>query len=87
MNSVEELCTLIGSRISWGRGEDASSLDADTPLLEMGLVDSLAIMEIVAALHKEAGITLPDTEIVAANFRTPKALWAAIEDLSGEGRK
>ncbi|MEV6673586.1 acyl carrier protein [Streptomyces sp. NPDC051162] len=87
MNSVEELCTLIGSRITWGRGEDAGSLNADTPLLEMGLLDSLAIMEIVAALDKEAGITLPDTEIVAANFRSPKALWVAIENLSGEGRK
>ncbi|MER7916671.1 MULTISPECIES: acyl carrier protein [unclassified Streptomyces] len=87
MNSVDELCTLIGNRITWGRGQDARSLDADTPLLEMGLVDSLAIMEIVTALHKEAGIVLPDTEIVAANFRSPKALWAAIENLSGEDRK
>ncbi|MFD7528654.1 acyl carrier protein [Streptomyces sp. NPDC059849] len=84
MNSVEELCTLISSRITWGRGEDPQSLNADTPLLEMGLVDSLAIMEIVTALDKEAGITLPDTEIVAANFRTPKALWTAIENLTGE---
>lgn len=86
MNSVEELCALIGSRITWGPGEDASSLTADTPLLEMGLVDSLAIMEIVAALDKEAGVTLPDTEIVAANFRSPKALWTAIESLAVEGR-
>ncbi|MEQ6027781.1 acyl carrier protein [Streptomyces salinarius] len=86
MNSVEELCALIGSRITWGPDEDASSLTADTPLLEMGLVDSLAIMEIVAALDKEAGVTLPDTEIVAANFRSPKALWAAIESLAVEGR-
>ncbi|WP_329585128.1 acyl carrier protein [Streptomyces sp. NBC_01005] len=84
MNSVEELCSLISSRITWGRGEDPQSLNADTPLLEMGLVDSLAIMEIVTALDKEAGITLPDTEIVAANFRTPKALLAAIENLTGE---
>lgn len=53
----------------------------------MGLVDSLAIMEIVSALDAEAGITLPDTEIVAANFRTPNALWAAIERLGAEGGK
>ncbi|MFA3876201.1 acyl carrier protein [Streptomyces sp. MMCC 100] len=86
MNSVEELCALIGSRITWGPGEDASSLTADTPLLEMGLVDSLAIMEIVAALDKEAGVTLPDTEIVAANFRSPRALWAALESLAVQGR-
>ncbi|TDT39825.1 acyl carrier protein [Streptomyces sp. BK208] len=86
MNSVEELCDLIGSRITWGPGEDAGSLTADTPLLEMGLVDSLAIMEIVAALDKEAGVTLPDTEIVAANFRSPRALWAAIGNLAAQGR-
>ncbi|GAA4084614.1 MULTISPECIES: acyl carrier protein [Streptomyces] len=87
MNSVEDLCTLIARRITWGRGEDPQSLNADTPLLEMGLVDSLAIMEIVSALDAEAGITLPDTEIVAANFRTPNALWAAIERLGAEGGK
>ncbi|WP_407552373.1 acyl carrier protein [Streptomyces sp. Pv4-95] len=86
MNTVEDLCTLIGRRITWARGEDPQSLTPDTPLLERGLIDSLAIMEIVAALDKEAGVTLPDTEIVAANFRTPKALWAAIGALAGEGR-
>ncbi|MCT9087450.1 acyl carrier protein [Streptomyces sp. ASQP_92] len=84
MNSVEDLCALIARRITWGRGEDPQSLNADTPLLEMGLVDSLAIMEIVSALDAEAGISLPDTEIVAANFRTPKALWVAIERLRAE---
>ncbi|MEU8965269.1 acyl carrier protein, partial [Streptomyces sp. NPDC048491] len=84
---LASLCTLIARRITWGRGEDPQSLNADTPLLEMGLVDSLAIMEIVSALDAEAGITLPDTEIVAANFRTPKALWAAIERLGAEGGK
>ncbi len=87
MNSVEDLCALISSKITWGRGEDPQSLTPDTPLLELGLLDSLAIMDIVAALEKDAGIALPETEIVAANFRTPKALWVAIEDASGGGRK
>ncbi|MFJ9418884.1 acyl carrier protein [Streptomyces sp. NPDC101227] len=81
MNSVEDLCALIGSKITRGRGEDPQQLTADTPLLEMGLLDSLAIMEIVTALDAGPGIALPDTEIVAANFRTPKALWAVIQSL------
>ncbi|MFG2093698.1 acyl carrier protein [Streptomyces sp. NPDC048612] len=81
MNSVEDLCTLISSKITWGRGEDPQQLTADTPLLEMGLLDSLAIMEIVSALDKEHGLALPDGEVVAANFRTPKALWTLIESL------
>lgn len=79
MNSVEDLCALIHSRITWARGEEPRTLAPDTPLLEMGLLDSLAIMEIVAALEKQAGITLPETEIVAANFRTPAALWSVVD--------
>ncbi|MFF5125712.1 acyl carrier protein [Streptomyces syringium] len=85
MNSVDDLCVLISSKITWGRGETPARLAPDTPLLEQGLLDSLAIMEIVAALDKEAGIALPDTEIVAANFRTPQALWSAVEDHRATG--
>ncbi|MGG2463961.1 acyl carrier protein [Streptomyces sp. RGM 3693] len=87
MNSVEDLCGVIGSKITWGRGEDPQQLAADTPLLEMGLLDSLAIMEIISVLANEHGVELPDTEVVAANFRTPKALWAVIEGLSAGAAK
>ncbi|MFF7729516.1 acyl carrier protein [Streptomyces sp. NPDC008001] len=81
MNTVEELCTLISSKITWGRGEEPQQLSPTTPLLEQGLLDSLAIMQIVAALDAEAGIVLPDTEIVAANFRSPQALWDVLENI------
>ncbi|MCC3766836.1 acyl carrier protein [Streptomyces sp. UNOC14_S4] len=81
MHTVEDLCTLISSKITWGRGEDPRQLRPDTPLLETGLLDSLTIMQIVTALDAEAGIALPDTEIVAANFRSPRALWAVVEDV------
>ncbi|MCF3102558.1 acyl carrier protein [Streptomyces roseoverticillatus] len=81
MNTVEELCTLISSKITWGRGEEPQQLSPDTPLLEQGLLDSLSIMQIVAALDSQAGIVLPDTEIVAANFRSPQALWGVVENI------
>ncbi|GAA0488068.1 acyl carrier protein [Streptomyces sp. NPDC046215] len=81
MNTVEDLCALISSKITWGRGEDPQQLKPDTPLLEMGLLDSLAIMQIVTALDSEAGLVLPDTEIVAANFRSPNALWSVLEGI------
>ncbi|MFE5871502.1 acyl carrier protein [Streptomyces roseifaciens] len=81
MNTVEDLCTLISSKITWGRGEEPRQLQPDTPLLEQGLLDSLSIMQIVAALDAQAGIVLPDTEIVAANFRSPQALWGVLEEL------
>ncbi|AHH95549.1 hypothetical protein GCM10010174_60660 [Kutzneria viridogrisea] len=81
MTSVEDLCTLISGQITWGRGQSPQQLTPDTMLLEMGLLDSLAIMQIVTALNSQAGIVLPDTEIVAANFRSPAALWKLIESL------
>ncbi|MEU3756108.1 phosphopantetheine-binding protein [Streptomyces olivoreticuli] len=81
MHSVEDLCALISSKITWGRGEEPQRLLPDTPLLELGLLDSLTIMQIVTALDAEAGLTLPDTEIVAANFRNPGALWAVLENI------
>ncbi|MEU1675220.1 acyl carrier protein [Streptomyces roseifaciens] len=84
MNTVEDLCTLISSKITWGRGEEPRQLQPDTPLLEQGLLDSLSIMQIVAALDAQAGIVLPDTEIVAANFRSPQALWGVLEGLRAE---
>jgi acyl carrier protein len=79
INSVEDLCALVQSRITWAPGEAPQTLAPDTPLLESGLLDSLTIMEIVTALDKQAGIELPETEIVAANFRTPLALWALVQ--------
>ncbi|MEH6379274.1 acyl carrier protein [Streptomyces sp. KLMMK] len=84
MNTVEDLCTLISSKITWGRGEEPRQLQPGTPLLEQGLLDSLSIMQIVAALDAQAGIVLPDTEIVAANFRSPQALWSVLEGLRAE---
>ena len=64
-------------------GEDGTAVVSeetlDTPFTDLGY-DSLAIMEIVAALGKQAGIELPETEIVAANFRTPQALWAVVRN-------
>lgn len=80
INSVEDLCALIQSKITWARGEEPQTLAPGTPLLERGLLDSLAIMEIVAALGRQAGIELPETEIVAANFRTPQALWTVVRN-------
>ncbi|NEE20773.1 acyl carrier protein [Streptomyces sp. SID7499] len=53
-------------------------MEPDTPLLVSGLLDSLTIMRIVARVEAATGISFPETSLVAANFRTPNSLWAAI---------
>jgi acyl carrier protein len=49
---------------------DASaSLEDDAPLLE-GILDSLALMQLVAFLEEEFDTEIDDTEVTAQNFRT-----------------
>ena len=80
MRSVDDLCQLIRSRVSWTDGETPVEITPETPLLETGLLDSLTIRRIVADLDRTAGIALPRSQVKAANFRTPAALWQAVTE-------
>jgi acyl carrier protein len=46
-----------------------ASLNNDAPLLE-GILDSMALMQLVAFLEEEFDIEIDDTEVTAENFRT-----------------
>ena len=46
-----------------------SSLQDDAPLLE-GILDSLALMQLVAFLEEEFDTEIDDTEVTAENFKT-----------------
>ncbi len=46
-----------------------TSLKNDAPLLE-GILDSMALMQLVAFLEEEFDIEIDDTEVTAENFRT-----------------
>jgi acyl carrier protein len=46
-----------------------TKLADDTPLLD-GIMDSLALMQLVAFLEEEFGTEIDDTEVTAENFRT-----------------
>ncbi len=47
---------------------DAVAFDDDTPLLDTGIVDSTGVLEIVAFLEQEFGLTIPDRDIRPANL-------------------
>ncbi|MFI1012555.1 acyl carrier protein [Streptomyces sp. NPDC020965] len=79
MEDVDELCTLIQGIISESQGSVEETVEPTTPLLVSGLLDSLTIMRIVGRVEARTGIAFPETSLVAANFRTPTALWAAFE--------
>ncbi|MFC0598886.1 phosphopantetheine-binding protein [Streptomyces palmae] len=84
MNSVEELCRLIGSCIAWEEDEAPRRIRPDTPLLTLGLLDSMAIVRIVASLESATGVPFPESRIVASNFTSPHALWGAVSDAVAE---
>jgi acyl carrier protein len=61
------------------------AITADTPLIEDGLLDSLAILELVSFLEENFGFTLPLEEFVAENFRTPAEILALTDRLRMSG--
>ena len=48
--------------------------DADTPLFDDGLVDSLKILHLIAFLETTTGRAIPDREVVMSNFRTVRTI-------------
>ena len=57
---VEEL--LVGDR--------ATRLDPEQSLLETGILDSLALLRLVAFLEEQYGIVVKDNEVMPENFET-----------------
>lgn len=50
-------------------------------LVDDGILDSLALTSIIAALTMEFGIVIPYEEIVEANFNSVKAIAAMVQRL------
>jgi acyl carrier protein len=49
-------------------GEDPKELTLETPLIEMGVLDSLAMMQMIVYFEKEHGIKVAGDQITDANF-------------------
>ncbi|MEU5402392.1 phosphopantetheine-binding protein [Streptomyces sp. NPDC005963] len=81
--SVEGVCALVDHVLREATGETPPDTAPDTELLLSGLLDSLTIMKIVAVVESAYGVALAERAIVAANFRTPQALWRAIHTAAG----
>lgn len=56
--------------------------EASDALVDDGILDSLTITGIIAALTMEFGITIPYEEIIEENFNSVDGLAAMVERLS-----
>ena len=67
-------------RLPTRRGTDA--IHAHTELIGDGILDSLAVLNLVGFLEERFNIMLPVEEFVPENFRTPAAIAALANRLS-----
>jgi acyl carrier protein len=58
---------------------DEAALDDDVSLLDLGIIDSTGVLELVAFLEEEFGIEVKDEELVPENLDSISNLAAYIE--------
>ncbi len=61
------------------RISEAGSLDADLPLVQNGIIDSIELMQVVSFLEKSYGISVDETEFLPSNLRTLNTMAAFVE--------
>jgi acyl carrier protein len=71
---------------------DAETLDPELPLVQRGVLDSIEVIQVVAFIEREFGITVDETEVLPCNLRTLSAMSAfvarkraALEAAPGQG--
>ena len=69
---INEVLPDIDSRL-----EQPPNVDADTPLFESGLIDSLAILHLIAFVEHATGRNIPLHQVVMKHFRSVSAICAA----------
>lgn len=55
------------------------SFTIEMSLLEGGLLDSIAIADLLALIEDEFSIEIPDDQINDQNFATPSSIWSMIQ--------
>ncbi|MCQ9178132.1 acyl carrier protein [Streptomyces sp. IBSBF 2953] len=60
--------------------DEETPVDAHASLTELGL-DSLTLLDLVAALEERFSVELPDEMLVMETFDTPSTLWESLSRL------
>ena len=82
MDTAEQIRTFIQEEIAFG--DDVVTITDETPLYE-GIVDSLALINLVAFLEKEFGILIEDADLSSENFQTVTAITRLVQRRSDVG--
>ena len=77
---VDSIRSILTQDLSIAAAVDVA---ADVPLLQRGVIDSIELMQLIAALETRLGIAIDETEILPANFRTLNAIAAFVARKQG----
>ena len=62
---------------------DAGALEDDGSLLDQGIIDSTGVLEVIGFLESAFGISVEDSEIVAANLDSVSRMAAFVQRKRG----
>jgi acyl carrier protein len=78
---VQPLRSFVVDEFLEGNGDD---LEPDSPLLELGIIDSFSLAEVVSWCEERFGIRIPERELTPDNLQSIEAL-AQLLDRLGSG--
>ena len=64
---------------------DGVDYEQCTTLIDENILDSLAIISLVAEIEEQFDVQIPTVEIIPDNFNSAKAIWDLIVKLQEEG--
>jgi acyl carrier protein len=79
-----EFTTYFNTWVATELGYQGAPLEPESPILEMGLLDSLQIMQLITALEEREGLSIPLEEVVEENFVTPAAVNAMVTRIKAQ---
>ena len=74
---------VVRSYIEENHLDGRAELEPDTPLLEWGVLDSLALADLLEFIEERFGVRVPTSEVTPEAFGTPASIGALVETLSG----
>lgn len=60
-------------------GNNKTKIDPDESLIADGIIDSLALLQLIAFIEEQFAITVEDDEVVPENFQTINMMSSLVE--------
>lgn len=82
MSFKQELLSFLQERVV--DASRAEQLTEEEPLLERGLIDSLALFQLITFIEERTSVRVPDREVTLENFQTVNTIDGLVRRLRGQ---